>query len=149
MTSVETRGPASYLFGLRQPQPQLPPCLELVPVAEQETHLMAGVASRQRRTVAFSTGRVPGCSHFQHATQLRRTSVAGPKAEAQRAWGGTSSSGPAPRVMLPWRVEVVHVWLVLSEGQRFSFGFNEVRLKLLKSLSNAVPPRFFHLRNAH
>lgn len=96
LTSLETRGPASYLLGLRQPQPQLPPCLELEPVAEQETHLAAGVTGRQRRTVAFGRARVAGCSHFQHATGTRRTPGAGPKSEAWRAWGGTSSSDPAP-----------------------------------------------------
>lgn len=95
VTSLVTRGMASYLLGLRQPQPQLPPRLELVPVAEQEAHLAAGVAGRQRGTVAFMPARIAGCSHFQPAS--RRTGAAAPKAEAWARVGRDFRLWPRPR----------------------------------------------------
>lgn len=77
-----------YLLGLRQPQPELPPCPELVPLAKHEAHFRAGVAGGKRRAVAVvpaarqRPATVPTRCHSEHELPPQRTGQARPEAEA-------------------------------------------------------------------
>lgn len=88
-------GPASqhrarYLLSLRQPQPELPPGPEFVPVAKHEAHLRAGIAGGKRRAVAVVPVMVTSRRHPEHTTLLEGTGPATAEAEVR---GGTSLLG--------------------------------------------------------
>lgn len=95
-----------YLLRLRQPQPELPPGPEFIPVAKQEAHLRAGVAGGKRRAVAvvpagcLLSGTVTCRRHPEYYTAQERTGQLGWKrklgAGTSSPVGGTSSTWSRP-----------------------------------------------------
>lgn len=100
-------GQTQRLLCLRQPQPELPPRPELVPVTKHEAHLRAGIAGGERGTVAVGPAAVACRGHAERATRstrARRAQVVGksgsgsPGAVLFPPRGGTSGArSPPPR----------------------------------------------------
>lgn len=103
---------ARYLLGLRQPQPELPPGPEFVPVTKHEAHLRAGIAGGKRRAVAVvPAGRLlpAAVAAFRH-----------PDREYLLAEGGPARAGAEVRGrdFLPSGRDLLHLVPPRGSGRR-------------------------------